>query len=318
MATTVYWQPSTDSDIASYEVSSAPTNVGAWTVIAATINDAPRTALNGNYQVGPPARFYYYDASGTDTTWYRIRSKSTGGVYGPYSDPALAAQVSSTIQTSEVNVVTMALAQLGETTTVSSILTPTTKAEKLAALFYPRVRDSIFGSHKWSFATRRQALALTSSTRSGWAYVYSLPVDCQLAIALDLGYRNGSQLGDLANLGSTQRDPSWPLIPTARARFAIEASDDLSGRVLCCDVQDAGLAYVARVEDPSLWPQPFTDAVMWGLCARLVMPLAVKPDMASMVLKLADAALMAAIASDENEAFHDPAPDSDFVTGRSW
>ena len=289
---TIFWDPSPDAGILQYEVESAPTVDGPWT-LAATVVDAPRSALNAHYTAGPPAQFTLVDASGSPATWYRLRAQSVAGTYSDYCEPFLAGQGSAYLGTTELDVVRMALGEIGETTTVVSLTAPTTKGEKLATLFYATVRDRLLGGHDWTWATRRQPLADATETRTGWSFCYYPPSDLLKVIDFD---------------GQ----------PAGQTRYRIEANDSLTGRIICCDVPEATLIYVAQASDPALWSPDFLDAMVWALASRLVMPMAVKPDLASRAVAMAEKAWDDAVAGDANEGNPPKRVDSEFITGRSW
>ncbi|SRR6266542_3241699 len=315
MSNTIYWDPSADADIASYLIESAPAPTGPWTTVAAVVDARP----GPNYVAGPPAQFFVAHAAGTLSTWYRLSATDAAS---QTSDPSAVFQVgtsSTVIATSEVDVAQMALACLGSTATVTSIAAPVSKEERFVALFYPRLRDRLFKLLKPQWAVRRAPLALdTTALRPGWAYVYRLPPDLLQAVDIEgSGYRGGVPLS-IAYPAPYGRDPSNPLNITPAAPFAIEANNIGTGRVLCTDIPDASLVYVARITDPSVWSPEFLEAVVWSLAARLVMPLAVKPDMAANALQWAKQFAADAAVSDLNEQHRSPMPDSEFITGRNW
>ena len=74
MSVRVTWQPSSDAAIYSYDLQSSP-DATTWSDLD-TIVDAPRSALNANYDV-TNAVFFYDDAAGVATTWYRLRATDT-------------------------------------------------------------------------------------------------------------------------------------------------------------------------------------------------------------------------------------------------
>jgi hypothetical protein len=198
-----------------------------------------------------------------------------------------------------VSIAQTALASIGETGTVASLVAPTTKAEQLAALFFDQTRDRLFNRHNWSWATRRADLVLAAShTRYGWGYCYTLPADLVRVITLDTGYRAAGQA----------ISPSW----------AIEANNAATGRILCCDISPASLAYVGRIIDPALWSPGFLDAMTSELAFRLTMPLAVKPELAQQALAISRQAWVQAVADDLAEAKPDADPPSDYLAARSW
>ncbi len=86
---------------------------------------------------------------------------------------------------SEVDIVNLALSNLGEAATVSSIDPPEGSAEaEHAAMFYPMARDSMLEMHEWRFATKRVLLALTGSDTFEWTYAYALPAGMLRALAV--------------------------------------------------------------------------------------------------------------------------------------
>lgn len=74
MSNRVTWQPSSDPAIYSYVLQESADAV-TWAALA-TIVDAPRSALNANYDV-TNAVFFYTHAAGTATTWYRLAAVDT-------------------------------------------------------------------------------------------------------------------------------------------------------------------------------------------------------------------------------------------------
>jgi hypothetical protein len=79
MSVTVTWLPNTEPDIASYEWQRAPDDAGgpgAWTDLVTIVHD-----LSGpNYDV-TSGRFFYVDATGTTSHWYRVRAVDTNDNY---------------------------------------------------------------------------------------------------------------------------------------------------------------------------------------------------------------------------------------------
>lgn len=74
MSNRVTWQPSADPAIYSYVLQSSP-DATVWTTLD-TIIDAPRSALNANWDVTNSV-FFYTDAGGVSYTWYRLAAVDT-------------------------------------------------------------------------------------------------------------------------------------------------------------------------------------------------------------------------------------------------
>jgi hypothetical protein len=85
MSVTIHWKPNTESDIASYDIQRAPDAAGVPGVFADLVSIVHN--LGGpNYDV-PTNRFFYVDATGTLTNWYRLRSVDADGNKSGYSNP---------------------------------------------------------------------------------------------------------------------------------------------------------------------------------------------------------------------------------------
>ena len=81
---------------------------------------------------------------------------------------------------SQVDLCNIALSHLGNARRVAAIDPPDGTAEAdFCATFYPIARDELLESADWSFARKREALALLSTNDSStWAYAYQKPADC--------------------------------------------------------------------------------------------------------------------------------------------
>jgi hypothetical protein len=296
MSNTLFWSPSDDPHTTSYGLQSSSYQVGPWVDLASV----PHVVGGDDYLAGPPAQFFFVDASGTLGTWYRLRAVDDAGLASDWSYPFQVGETTDSASTSVLEVVQMALGCIGDTGVVTSITSPQTKAERFAALHYSRTRDTILRKVSPSWATRRGALVqLTDSVRDGWGYVYMAPPDMLRVLAFDLGYRGSVKPTDV--------------------RWAIEANNLGSGWVLTSDfAPPASVAYVAQITDPSVWTPDFLEAVVWGLAAKLALPMGVPTEKASTAFSMARLRLNEAIADDANDGRTDPPPDSEIITARSW
>jgi hypothetical protein len=119
---------------------------------------------------------------------------------------------------------------------------------QLCENLFPHVLDLALSVHAWSFATRRAVLARPQleeekGERDNPAYplAFALPPDCLKPLRLE------------GNAWVNRQGPAYVL----------------EGRTIRCAVEGAELVYVARVEDPLLWPPAFADALAWALAAEL-------------------------------------------------
>lgn len=164
---------------------------------------------------------------------------------------------------SEVDIVNLALARLGETPNISSINPPegSAHAEK-AARFYTMARDRCVESHNWNFATKRVLLAGLPNPASPWKYAYAIPNDILRPISVKSplsvvgSLRDFPLTGNLSNFDMPDDDLSV-------ADYIIE------GQTLLTNAPDATLRYVARSTDTTKWSPHFVDAVVWALAADL-------------------------------------------------
>lgn len=197
---------------------------------------------------------------------------------------------------SEVSIYNMALTNVGDFTTVA---TPAdhTKQAKICGIHYANCRDRALAAHWWPFATRRRALALsTTEPPEEWQYAYGMPSDCVTPQYL-------------ADGGRVRR-------PEQAIPFTIE--DDGAGTpLLLTDQKDAVLVFTARIESPALYPPDFEYALGWLLASAIVVPLSLKPDFRVMAVQEYLRAITTAKARAENGVQRDPPPDGEFVAARS-
>lgn len=174
---------------------------------------------------------------------------------------------------SEVDICNLALANLGDVATVSSINPPEGSAQaEHCQRFYPIARDSLLEMHPWGFATKRTTLALLGSSWPEWKYCYAQPSDMLNALAV---------LSDTAaNDYSVPIPQPYSNIATVNAGqgfytpqpFSCETLDD-GTEVIYTDVENATLRYTARVEDSTKFSPLFVEALSWLLASKLAGPI---------------------------------------------
>lgn len=174
---------------------------------------------------------------------------------------------------SVVDICNIALAHLGDSATVASIDPPEGSAQaEHCARFYPIARDTILEMHGWSFATRRIALPLLSTTMDQWKYVYQCPNDVINVLAVippdapnDYVYlpnADYSYPAGVLNLNALTYSPQ---------DYTMETLAD-GTQLICTNVENAVLRYTARVTDTTRFSPLFTSALAWLLASMLAGP----------------------------------------------
>ena len=162
-----------------------------------------------------------------------------------------------------------ALNKIGETDVVTS-----ESEDRLAARTCNRVwadiRDEVLCDYPWEFAKKQAELTEDTLTeRVGWEHIYTLPADFLRARAL-----------------LTQDARMSVLEPETREPFELMLNDAEDGQILCCDVAEADidvLEYTAQIDDVTLYPPAFVNAVAFRLAEELAYALKKNPQMADIM-----------------------------------
>lgn len=197
--------------------------------------------------------------------------------------------------TTPAQICNVALLRVGQRQLVDSLDDKSLQAQTCKAI-YAATRDGLLEKFSWPFATARATLALTSSTRSGWAYTYRQPPNCLKPRYIWPGTR----------------------APQAASRipFAQELDDNASGFLICTDQAQPELVYTAQIAIEALFPALFVQALAWALAVELCLSLPIKPQVALAMQTGLRQAQAEAIASSARVGQEDPEPDSEFVTIR--
>ena len=155
---------------------------------------------------------------------------------------------------SEVDICNLALANIGDKASVTSI-SPSDGSHQadLCSRYYPMARDLLLERHRWDFSIRQTALVQLTNTRTEWDYAYKLPVDFSGAIAI------------LAKDAQDDQIEQGVALPQP---FAIEVDNNFD-RVLYTDMINASLRYTAKTTDSTKFSQSFIHALSWRLAAML-------------------------------------------------
>lgn len=197
--------------------------------------------------------------------------------------------------TTEAQLCNLALANIGETQLIDSLDQPGLSA-RLCKAHFRTARNSLLERRWWRWATRRVTLALTTETRTGWDFVYSVPSDCLTARHIWNGYEE-------------------PPVD-ARVPFVLEANNGATGRVLLTSWEDAELVYTTDQVPVAGFPSLFVDALAWELTVRLALALPKKQQLAVGARTEAARWLSLAAAADINQAQKGASPDSPRILAR--
>ncbi len=174
-----------------------------------------------------------------------------------------------------------ALSHCGTRSKISSIDEGSAEANACRNHF-AMVRDATLRAYDWNFARVTAALALLQNPPGRWAYKYALPTDC---VRL-------RRLNDV------------PLLALPETFFEMAADKDSTGGfigVILTNAPAVSAIYTAQVTDPVRWDQGFTDAVAYGLAARICYELSGKEDRVKTLTQLWQLNLNAATAAAANE-----------------
>lgn len=149
---------------------------------------------------------------------------------------------------SETAIINAALRKIGGKRIASR--TDGSKEANVADDLFDSVRDDLLRSHNWNFASKSVELARSATTPVlEFDYGYAVPSDWLRTVSV---HDNDAGAGALA--------------------FREELLN--SQRVLLAGAENVYLRYVARVEDPNLWPSDFIAALEFALARDLAIPVA--------------------------------------------
>lgn len=200
---------------------------------------------------------------------------------------------------SDVDIVNVALAYLGDDATVASIDPPEGSAQAThCARFYPIARAALQDMNNWGFCTTRASLSLLAVTPiSGWLYAYGPPSDAINILSVFL---------------PSATDDYNP------QQFDMEQLPD-GTHVIYTNVVSAVCRYTRHITDPSSFPPLFVDCLSWLLAAYLAGPI-LKGEAgraaAIQCFKMFEAKFADATASDAAQRRVQPTQNVAWVTGR--
>ena len=159
-----------------------------------------------------------------------------------------------------VDICNRALARLGEKPNITSIDPPEGSVSAMhCAIFYPMVLSTLLERHHWTFARKRQRLAMTSLEAGRWEYAYARPHDCVRILNLFAG--NDTSVSSKRNK-HIQTDKAIDVEYYEVYRIG----DQL---VICTDIRDAFIEYITNDIPIGMYSPSFTEALSLFLAVDL-------------------------------------------------
>lgn len=183
---------------------------------------------------------------------------------------------------SEVDICNLALANLGDTATVSSINPPDASAQaQHCARFYPAARNAMLELYNWNFAVKRIALAEVANPSTTWLYAYAAPAGEVNMISVLPADALDDYVASYPPPDSTDYPPSYVPAQTPlqiqTQPYTVEI-DGNGNTIILTNVPNAVLRYSIIVTDASKFSPLFVVALGWLLASMLAGPL-IKGDM---------------------------------------
>lgn len=227
---------------------------------------------------------------------------------------------------SELDIVNMALAFLGDEATVTNLTPPEGSAQaEHAARFYDMARDAVLERYPWPFAKRRGALTLRTDTYNGWQYAYDKPTGCLKVLAVmppsaaddySLGY-TGYGLRQNADGSYVESIPAgfntYVLVP-----FTTETSG-AGDSVILTNLPEAHGRWIVRVTDTTKFSPLFKLAMAKLLAAFMAGPIykgGEGAQMSASMLQHFEVFFGQAVIGQGNEGREDVAVSTPWISGR--
>lgn len=196
--------------------------------------------------------------------------------------------LAATDQSGEVELCNLALTNLGEAPSVTSVDPPAGVHADLCASYLAFARDSLLERRAWGQGLERKKLSLVTSESSAWTYCYVVPSDAGFILGLlpdgasddfPMGYRDVLA----AHLASPYAEPLGGLTTYMGQTVPIEYSEERRSdgtRVLYTNLPDAWLRYERRILNTRDYPTNLKLAIAWQLSSLLAGPI-IKGDVGS-------------------------------------
>lgn len=191
----------------------------------------------------------------------------------------------------------MALSHLGQDVEIADVENENTPQARAMRRFYATALKQTLRDFNWPFATKTVALELVEENpTSEWAYAYHYPSDCVQFRRILSGIRNDN----------------------AQSEVPFRVAYGSASAVIYTDAKEAEGEYTVLVDDPSRFPDDFTQALSMRLAAyvapRIGGPQAIKLREAILALYFHELGGSRANAMNEEQAEEEPEAES--IRGR--
>lgn len=194
---------------------------------------------------------------------------------------------------SVVSICNLALASIGKPH-INDLMESSEEARQCSRHYEP-TRDILLQSYPWRFAEKRATLAeITNLWGQEFAYAYARPPDCLRILGVTSPYF------DIPGFDAS-------VVPTYTA----------NANAILWGFSPATIEYIARVEDPGMYPPLFQEALYWALAAKIAMPLTRDQSVRKDAYQLAESALDKAKVADANEQPVTWVTSSEFIRARA-
>lgn len=179
---------------------------------------------------------------------------------------------------SETDICNLALANLGDTATVTSIDPPEDSAQaQHCARFYPIARNALLEMASWGFSTKRVALAAVDNPSTQWQFAYAMPSGViNLLAVLPEGSTDDyseifSQFDDPISPQSATKNDLLDALYTPQP-YTVEINDQKQ-QIILTNAENATLRYTTLATDSTSFSPLFVVALGWLLASMLAGPL---------------------------------------------
>ena len=191
----------------------------------------------------------------------------------------------------------LALGHLGQGKLVGNVVTETSNEAQVCRLFWDVALEEVLRDCDWSFVRKYSVLNLISEDPNpNWRYMYEYPSDALFIRKILINARK----------------------ETMNSAIPFEVAEDVSGRVIFCDMNPAPVQYTTLGEDVSAWPSDFKIAFAYKLAFYIAPRICIgQPEIQQAMLGLYQRSISTAKKNNGNEQQFGKPVESEFVNARN-